>query len=100
MIDRILPATRRLIPEGWQWWLLAAAGVAALWWVAPHQLPLLLWIVTEVAAGGIAGYWLDRALFPKARLDDLAGDAVEARHARYRRAGLIAAGALAVAVGM
>ena len=88
------------ITEGWQWWLLAAAGVAALWLVAPHQLPLLLWILTEVAAGGVAGYWLDRALFPFARPGDLQADTVEARHARYRRAGLIAAGALAVSVGM
>jgi len=84
--------------EGWQWWLLSAAGIAALWWLAPHQLPLLVWIATQTAVGGVCGYWLDRAMFPGARPGDV--DPAEARHARYRRALLIAAGALAVAIGM
>lgn len=86
--------------EGWQWWLASAAGVGVLAWVAPHQLSVLAWIVTQLAVGAMAGYWIDRALFPHARPGDVDGDAVEARHARYRRAGLIAAGAIGATVGL
>ena len=85
--------------EGWQWWLFSIAGIAVLQLIAPYQIPLLLWIATQTAVGGLTGYWLDRAMFPGARPGDIT-DAAEARHARYRRALLIAAGALAVAIGM
>lgn len=85
--------------EGWLWWFVSAAGVAALYLIAPHQPPVLLWVITQMATGGVAGYWLDRSMFPHARPGDLLGDPVEARHARYRRAALIAAGVLAAAIG-
>lgn len=96
--DRIRRIHRQL--EGWQWLALTALGMAGLYVLAPHQLPLLLWVIVQLAAGGVAGYFLDRWLFPRARMDDLDGDPVELRHARYRRAGLIAAGAVGAAVGM
>lgn len=96
MLERI----QRALPEGWQWWIATATGAGTLYVVMPGQLELLLWVVTKLSAGSVAGYLLDRTLFPWARLDDVAGDPVEARHVRYRRAGLIAAGGLAVTIGL
>ena len=84
--------------EGWQWWAASIVGVATLAFVAPHQLSVLLWIMTQMAVGAVSGYWIDRALFPNAKVGDLSGD--EGRHARYRRALLIASGMMSVTVGL
>lgn len=51
-------------------WLLYAAllsyGVLLL---APQQLPVSLYKLSLVALAGVAGYWIDRSLFPYARPD-------------------------------
>ena len=51
-------------------WLLAAIFLAVLVFVlAPHQLPVSLYKLSLVTMAGVAGYWLDRSLFPYARPD-------------------------------
>lgn len=37
--------------------------------LAPHQLPVSLYKLSLVSMAGVAGYWLDRSLFPYARPD-------------------------------
>lgn len=51
-------------------WLLATVlllAVVAL--LAPHQLPVTLYKLSLISMAGVAGYWLDRELFPYARPD-------------------------------
>lgn len=35
-----------------------------------HQLPVVIYKIALVSLAGVAGYWLDRALFPYARPDN------------------------------
>jgi len=37
--------------------------------IAPHQLPVSLYKLSLVALAGVAGYYLDRSMFPYARPD-------------------------------
>ena len=72
---------QKLIDLFAQWrmkgWLLAALALALLvWLMAPQQLPVSLYKLSLVAMAAVAGYWIDRGLFPYARPDEfLAGDA-------------------------
>lgn len=51
-------------------WLLAAIVLSfAVWWIAPQQLPVSLYKLSLVALAAVAGYWIDRSLFPYARPD-------------------------------
>ena len=51
-------------------WLIAAVLLAALvWCIAPQQLPVSLYKLSLVALAAVAGYWIDRSLFPYARPD-------------------------------
>ena len=51
-------------------WLLAAALLSlAVWWIAPQQLPVSIYKLSLVALSAVAGYWIDRSLFPYARPD-------------------------------
>ena len=51
-------------------WLIVALLLAVLvWLVAPQQLPVSLYKVSLVALAAVAGYWIDRSLFPYARPD-------------------------------
>ena len=51
-------------------WLAVAIVLAALvWLVAPQQLPVSLYKLSLVAMAAVAGYWIDRSLFPYARPD-------------------------------
>jgi len=51
-------------------WLLAAIALSfAVWWIAPQQLPVSLYKLSLVALAAVAGYWIDRSLFPYARPD-------------------------------
>ena len=42
----------------------------------PQQLPVSLYKLSLVSMAGVAGYWLDRELFPYARPDDFMAQAV------------------------
>lgn len=51
-------------------WLLAAIFLAVLvFLLAPHQLPVSLYKLSLIALAAVAGYWVDRSLFPYARPD-------------------------------
>lgn len=51
-------------------WLLAALVLSlAVWWIAPQQLPVSIYKLSLVALAAVAGYWIDRSLFPYARPD-------------------------------
>lgn len=49
--------------------ILAALALAGLWLISPQQLPVVLYKVSLVLLAGVAGYWLDRWIFPYARPD-------------------------------
>ncbi|MCV2359650.1 putative holin [Paucibacter sp. TC2R-5] len=75
--------------------------LVAVWAIAPQQLPVTLYKLTLVTIAAVAGYWLDRGLFPYARPDKVArcmGDAVIAA-AMLRRAVIVAAAMLAMGLG-
>jgi hypothetical protein len=49
-------------------WLIIAALLAALvFFMAPQQLPVSLYKLSLVALAAVAGYWIDRSVFPYAR---------------------------------
>ena len=53
------------------WWLIMAVLLlVAVGFIAPQQLPVILVKLCLVAVGAVAGYWMDRELFPYARPDD------------------------------
>ena len=49
--------------------LLALLLLACIGWLAPVQLPVVLYKAALIALAAVLGYWLDRALFPYARPD-------------------------------
>lgn len=59
-------------------WLLAAIVLSVcVWLLAPQQLPVSLYKLSLIALAAVAGYWIDRSLFPYARPDSFfvfAGD--------------------------
>lgn len=64
------PALPRVRPlRLWQWLALAAVLAVAVALIAPQQLPVLAYKVLLLTVGALAGYWLDRSLFPYARPD-------------------------------
>ena len=51
-------------------WLIAAILLTLLvWLLAPHQLPVSVYKLSLIALAAVAGYWIDRRLFPYARPD-------------------------------
>ncbi len=49
-------------------WLLAAVFLCVLvFLLAPQQLPVSLYKLSLIALAAVAGYWIDRSLFPYAR---------------------------------
>lgn len=77
--------------------------------IAPQQVPVSLYKLNLIALAGVAGYWLDRALFPYARpdrfvdkvrrdRDDLCSAGL-AMASMLRRAVVVAAAMVAVGLG-
>ncbi|WNJ87098.1 MULTISPECIES: putative holin [Pseudomonas] len=54
-------------PRMTDWTLITIAIMACLAIVAPTKLPVVLYKCGLVTLGGVLGYWIDRALFPYAR---------------------------------
>lgn len=51
-------------------WLMCAVLLTLLvWLMAPQQLPVSVYKLSLVALAAVAGYWIDRSLFPYARPD-------------------------------
>lgn len=49
------------------WWALTLLLLALVWLMAPHQLPVTIYKLSLLSLAAVAGYWVDRALFPYAR---------------------------------
>ena len=49
------------------WLLITLALLAAVWAIAPQQLPVSLYKLSLVTLAAVVGYWIDRSLFPYAR---------------------------------
>lgn len=88
-------------------WLIVTFGLlAAVWAIAPQQLPVSLYKLSLVTAAAVVGYWLDRSLFPYARPDAfLALDSLDstlprlAGVAMLRRAVIVGCAMLAMGLG-
>ncbi|WP_051299246.1 putative holin [Marinobacterium litorale] len=66
---------RIAIPRLIVWLLVSIALLAAIAWVSPHQLPVVLYKIALVTIAAVLAYWLDRTLFPYARPHVLFGEA-------------------------
>ena len=55
------------LPRMTSWWLIALALSVAVFLVAPQQLPVSLYKLNLISLAALAGYWIDRAVFPYAR---------------------------------
>jgi len=87
-------------------WLLAAIVLSALvWLLAPQQLPVSTYKLSLIALAAVAGYWVDRSLFPYARPDTFVFKFESANAvwlfaaSMLRRAIIVAAAMIAVGLG-
>ena len=55
------------LPRLTSWWLIAMALSALVFLIAPQQLPVSLYKLNLISLAAIAGYWIDRKVFPYAR---------------------------------
>ena len=67
------------LPRLTSWWLIALVLSLAVFLIAPQQLPVSLYKLNLISLAALAGYWIDRAVFPYARpqvsaLSDLDAD--------------------------
>lgn len=71
------PATRWRMTD---WLIVALALALVVWLIAPQQLPVSIYKLSLVSMAAVAGYWIDRSLFPYARPDgQLARELLEAQ---------------------
>lgn len=81
--EKASPWLARLVRIRMADWVIAAALLTLLvWLIAPHQIPVSLYKLSLVALAAVAGYWIDRSLFPYARPDFF----FELRHGAGERA--------------
>ena len=55
------------LPRLTSWWLIALALSVLVFLLAPQQIPVSLYKVNLIALAAVAGYWIDRKVFPYAR---------------------------------
>lgn len=55
------------LPRLTSWWLIALVLSLAVFLIAPQQLPVSIYKLNLISLAAIAGYWIDRAVFPYAR---------------------------------
>ncbi|MGE4296953.1 MAG: putative holin [Desulfovibrionaceae bacterium] len=100
---------RRFLPRLSPGWMVLAALLLVLNWIAPQQVPVVLYKAVLVVMAGVCGYLLDRWVFPYARPHEYLNTATG--HPRDgsiwlflgacgRRMGIIAAAMLAVGLGL
>ncbi len=87
-----------------KWWGVISAGLlAVVAVVAPHQLALVVYKLALVTLACVAGYYIDRALFPYARPHMFLDEGPAHPHAgpaMLRRAIIIAAVVVGVTMGL
>lgn len=86
------------------WLLVTFALIALVAVLSPQQLPVSLYKLSLITTAAVAGYWIDRSLFPYARPDnqsliDARAELVIAA-AMLRRAIIVGAAMLAVSLGV
>ena len=81
------------------WVVITLLLTLAIGLLAPHQLGVTLYKLSLVSLAAVAGYWIDRSLFPYARPDELALSEMETVAAYIRRAILVAACIVGVSLG-
>lgn len=103
---RYFVAILKHLRMGWMG-LFAGLLLAMVYYLSPQQFPIVLHKLSLVALAGVFGYWLDRHLFPYARPHlAIANCRIDARAvplaagAMIRRAIIVAACLIAVAVGL
>lgn len=57
------------LPRMLDWLVIALVLALFVWLLAPQQLPVSLYKLSLIALAAVAGYWVDRSLFPYARPD-------------------------------
>ena len=96
------------LPRMAGWLLVALLLAAAVAWLAPQQLPVSLYKLSLVSMAAVAGYWIDRSMFPYARPDriylvlrgaDASAQCIALSAAMLRRAVIVAAAMLATGLG-
>ena len=55
------------LPRLTSWWLIALLLSIAVFIIAPQQLPVSIYKLNLIALAAVAGYWIDRSVFPYAR---------------------------------
>jgi len=87
------------IPRMTDWLLFTIGLLIVIYLVAPQQLPVSLYKLSLITMGAVAGYWIDRSLFPYSRPDQV--KLVEAHaSAMLRRAIIVGAAMVAVSLGV
>lgn len=81
------------------WIVITVLLTAVIGLLAPHQLTVSLYKLSLVSLAAVVGYWIDRSLFPYARPDELVLTDAEASAAQIRRALVVAACIVGVALG-
>lgn len=93
------------LPRLWLWWVITLATALAVGVLAPQQLGVSLYKLSLVAMAALAGYWIDRALFPYSRPHQHIGGCATDRTAMVfctsmiRRAIIVAAAMLSTGLG-
>lgn len=57
------------LPRLYSLMLITVAALVLLYFIAPQQLPVALYKLTLITLAALAGYWIDRLIFPYARPD-------------------------------
>lgn len=91
-------STLNNVLRGWPWLVLALLATLAVFFIAPHQVAVLVWAISKICIGAYIGYWLDRSMFHQARPPEVSEPL--RHHARYRRAIIIAAAILAMGLSV
>lgn len=93
----------RLMP----WLLGSLLCVAAVAYVAPHQIAILVWSLSKLCLGAYLGYWIDRSVFYYSRPGDILVSRIKSMEmatliaaSMLRRALIIAAAILALGLGV
>ena len=87
------------LPRLTAWWVIALALSLCVFLIAPQQLPVSIYKLSLISLAAVAGYWIDRSLFPYARPDDLSLSDLQTASAYLRRAFIVGACIIGVSLG-
>ncbi|MCE5182366.1 MAG: putative holin [Betaproteobacteria bacterium] len=82
-----------------EWLLISLALLAAIYFVSPQQLPVVIYKLSLLTTAAWVAYWIDRAMFPYARPDKCVYQSIEIA-AMHRRAIIVGAAMIAVSIGL